>query len=326
MRFAIRGSILLVSSVLVSCGGSGNGAPLADAGTPGEGGGNLTPEQACGEAATSLCTKVSTCAPFLLTLLFGDMTTCLDSYTHGCLASANAPSSGATPASFQRCGADYAQGTCADLFSHNPPASCRASGGSVPNGGACGDDWQCTSGHCSVPANATCGVCGDRLGAGRQCRVEDDCDFGLRCTDGACVAQGAAGATCDVGHPCSFDNTCRLADGGTTGTCGPFSGAGQPCTALEDCGLAQGLVCNPQTKVCQMATSAQAGEQCGFVGGTIVFCAGSGGRCTTPPGGITGTCPALVTPGGACSTTMPCKAGATCVNALCTSPDPSTCR
>src|SRR5262249_22654868 len=99
MRLANWGSALLFSSALGACGGSTSGGPLGDdggdSGLPGEGGGNVTAEQACGAAATSLCTRVSTCAPFISTLIFGDTATCIDAYTHACLASVNAGNTGA---------------------------------------------------------------------------------------------------------------------------------------------------------------------------------------------------------------------------------------
>jgi hypothetical protein len=258
--------------------------------------------------------------------LFGDTAACNDVYKQACLGTVNAGNTAATPATFQKCGADFATGACGDLFSHSPPASCRSMGGPVGNGMACGDDWQCASGRCSVPGTAVCGVCVDRAPAAGACSVDDDCEYGLVCASRVCVAPGGAGMACDAGHPCSFANACKLTgDGGTMGTCGPTLGPGQPCNALEDCGLAQGLFCNPQTKLCQKAGSAQPGEQCGVVGGNIVYCAGSGGRCATPPGGMTGTCPALIGPGSACSPTMPCKFGSKCVDAICTVPDPSSC-
>jgi hypothetical protein len=195
----------------------------------------------------------------------------------------------------------------------------------VANGMACGDDWQCASGRCSVPADAACGVCIVRAPAGSACRFEDDCDYGLACASNLCVPQGDLGAMCDGTHPCKFGTACKTGDGGTRGTCGPTVGAGEACNSLEDCALAQGLFCNPQTRLCQAASSAQPGGQCGLVGGTFVFCAGSGGRCTAPAGTMTGTCPAIVEPGGACSTTMPCKIGSKCLNSVCTLPNPSTC-
>src|SRR6185503_21171520 len=72
MRHAIVGSALFGFVVLASCGGSsvgGLGGAGEDSGTP-DGGGNLTAEQACTGAATALCAKVESCAPFLLGLLF----------------------------------------------------------------------------------------------------------------------------------------------------------------------------------------------------------------------------------------------------------------
>src|SRR5262249_2577446 len=154
-----------------------------------------------------------------------------------CLASVGAGNTASTPAAVERCSTDYAQVACNDLFSHNPPASCRASGGPVANGMACGDDWQCASGRCSVPASATRGGCISRAAARGMCSVEDDCDYGLTCASGLCVPRGAAGAMCDTAHPCTFGTACRTGDGGTSGTCGPIVGPGQPCNSAAECDL-----------------------------------------------------------------------------------------
>jgi hypothetical protein len=315
MRHAIlrsAGVLSFVSSVVVSSCSSSSSAPV-------------TADDACNTGAAALCGKVKSCAPLLLTLIFGDEATCTAAYKQACLATLAAPKTGATPAAIKQCGTDAMSSACSELLSHNPPTSCRPTGGMIANGMACGDDWQCTSGRCSVPANATCGVCGDRAAAGGTCTGDEDCAYALACTAGVCVARGAPGAPCDLTHPCAFGSACIAADGGTSGTCGTPAAAGEPCTGGE-CDTASAAFCNPLTRRCQVAMSAMAGGACGIVNGNLVFCEGAAGACTTPTGAVMGTCPALVEPGGACAMGMPCKAGSKCVNSVCKISDPSSCQ
>ncbi len=311
MRQAILGSVVLLCSAVSSCSSS-------------SGGGSVSADEACAGGAAALCGQVKACAPLLVTLIYADEATCTDAFKKSCLATLAAPKTGATPAGIEQCGLDAKSASCSDLLSHNPPASCRPTGGTVANGMACGDDWQCASGRCTVAANATCGICADRSAAGGTCVGDEDCAYGLACTAGVCVARGAAGASCDVGHPCAFGNACRTAAGGTSGTCGPPAAAGEACSNGE-CDTASAAFCNPLTMRCELATSAKAGSACGIVNGNLVFCKGAAGACTTPMGAVMGTCPALVEPGGACGMGTPCKVGARCVNSVCTIPDPSSC-
>src|SRR6266542_2583845 len=123
MRQAILGSAVLLCIVVSACSSSSGGGSL-------DGGGPVSAEDACAGAAAALCAKVKACAPFLMTIVFIDEATCTDVYKRACLATLSAPKTGATPAGIRQCGLDAMNESCADLFSHNPPASCRPMSGS----------------------------------------------------------------------------------------------------------------------------------------------------------------------------------------------------
>ncbi len=317
MRYAHWMMLVFVTVEVSSCGGSDD----VDIDS------SVTPEQACSDAAAAFCGKSESCAPFFLKVFFTQSTPCTDFFKTQCLASLKAAHTGATPAAFEQCAREVSAETCTDSLSHNPPASCHAAGGSVTNGGACGDDWQCASGRCSVPQDSTCGVCADRAGAGSACKVDDDCQYGSLCANQLCVMPVPAGMACDANHPCAAPNVCNGATLTAQGTCGAPAAAGQSCANNIRCDLTKGEFCNPQTTTCQSAAIAQAGEPCGLVAGNIVFCGGAlficnGATALNP----TGTCPALVDPGGACSDSAPCKTGSKCVSGVCKALDPAACQ
>ena len=186
-------------------GGGGSGAS-PDGGGGGDSGSGVTAEQACTESANALCSMFDSCAPFAITVLFGDLATCIDVAKSGCLGSLQATKTAATPDAFLKCSQDIKTATCSDVLSNKTPPSCQPKGGTVGNGMACGDYWQCMSGRCAIPNNATCGVCANLAPAGGACPsdTDDECDYGLVCADNLlCVTPGAGGAACDANHPCA---------------------------------------------------------------------------------------------------------------------------
>jgi hypothetical protein len=311
-------------------GGSDSGTTDAD---PPDGGG-ATAEQACTETANALCSKFESCAPFAITILFGDTATCNSVAKTGCLGSLQATKTAATPDLFMKCSADLKAASCADVLSHKTPPSCQPKGGTVGNGMACGDDWQCTSGRCAIAENSTCGVCASLVPAGGSCPrdTDDECEYGLVCADNlTCVAPGMAGALCDVNHPCAHPYICKDATMSAPGTCAMGGAPGDACTSDLGCSITQGLWCTrAASRTCAAIGAAEAGMACGFLGLTqFSLCKGggaAGGGCIVPTGMVMGTCPRLAMPGEACSAMAPCKAGAICVNGLCTVREPASCR
>jgi hypothetical protein len=318
-------------------GGSGGGDASNTDGSSGAGGSDsgsgVTAEQACTETANTLCSKFESCAPFAVTVLFGDMATCTSVAKTGCLGSLQATQTAATPDVFMKCSSDLKMASCADVLSHNTPPTCRPKGGTVGNGMVCGDDWQCMSGRCNIPATATCGVCASLAPAGGSCpqNSDDECEFGLVCADNLiCVAPGAAGAACDVNHPCAAPYVCQGATTTAQGTCAMGGAVGDTCTSDQGCSIVEGTWCTRAApRTCAKIGAAEVGMACGFLGvGEFALCkaGGPGGGCSVPTGAIMGTCPRRAAPGEACSAMTPCKVGATCINGLCTVREPAACR
>jgi hypothetical protein len=261
------------------------------------------------------------------------MATCTAVAKTGCLGSLQATKTAATPETFMKCSLDLKMVECSDILAHKSPPSCQPKGGTVGNGMPCGDDWQCSSGHCAIPDNATCGVCASLAGAGASCpnKTDDDCEFGLVCADNLlCVAPGAAGAACDANHPCGNPRVCIGATTTAQGTCTTGGALGAPCTSDQGCSVLQGLWCTRATnRTCANIVAADAGMACGFLGLTeFALCkgGGGGGGCNIATGAAMGTCPRLALPGEACSAAAPCKAGAKCVNGQCAVREPAACR
>jgi hypothetical protein len=323
MRYGIFFAISMVGLGLASCGESTDLGPFVAAD-----GGDVTAETACKDIANAYCKRIAACAPILISFLWGNEDTCAARVAPSCTKGLTAPTTGATAARYETCAADVLAADCATLLSRNTPASCRPSGGQVQAGAACGDDWQCQSGYCSIPGTANCGTCSTRLTAGSACVNDEQCEFGLSCSgpDGMklCVAQGMAGAVCDDTHPCASPNVCIRAVGSASGTCGAGAPPGGACDK-SGCDFAQGLFCHPTTKVCQKINFAMPGEQCGVINNGLVGCTGS---ACLPPGQLVGTCGAVADDGAACDTVSGpnCKAGAKCIGNTCQVPDPSTCQ
>jgi len=286
-------------------------------------GSSVSPDKACTDLAAAFCTEVSNCAAPLITLGYGDLATCQTRLKLSCLPSLMAPSTSATPDKLDSCATAVDGAMCDAVYTRNTPAACVPDPGKLANGNACGDDAQCSSKYCKKPANAVCGVCGDKAAAGGTCSVDDDCQAQLKCANGACAAYVAVGGTCDASHPCAQPNVCK------NGVCAVPQAAGQTCTAMAgdffgDCDQTKGLVCPPMTHVCTAAMFAAAGQPCGLVNGALVACAAAG-HCKLT--GLMGTCLAAAADGAACDATNgpDCMAPAQCVNAVCKLPNPAGC-
>jgi hypothetical protein len=345
MRYAICVAAWFMALGVVSCGDSesstgtggaggtgGSGGAGGTDGGPSDGAGGPSAEQACSETANTLCSKYATCAPTLIVLL-GDMAACTSIAKTACLGSLEADKTAATPAGFLKCSQDLEMAGCTDILSHKSPPSCQPHGGTVGNGMACGDDWQCASGRCNIPDNATCGVCGSRAAGGAACPndTDDDCEFGLVCANMVCVVPGVAGASCDANHPCAGPLVCNGATvTGGLGTCAAGGALGASCSNDQSCSLIEGLWCTREAnRTCAKVGAAEPGMPCGFLSvSEYALCKGGGaeGACNVGAGMVKGTCPPLAIPGDPCSPTTPCKAGGICVNNLCTVREPAACR
>ncbi len=247
--------------------------------------------------------------------------------------------------------------------------ACKLSGGLLLRGAACGTDVQCASALCKdggvfgvlagdvLTLTAHCGVCSDPRPIGGGCGAAETCaDHGV-CSGDTCVAV----VKNDVGGHCSRGTTpdqCK--EGlycGTDQKCKPPSGSGGDCVQDTDCnyplacsnmvcadpkpagatcdpsspvaGCARELVCDHATKRCAAVTRVKPGGTCDNDGRVCAL-----GRCalpnTSPDGGVpTGTCPAVLNEGDACSTMdldKTCGDFLYCIGAKCVYYDPGMCK
>jgi hypothetical protein len=304
---------LLFVALVVACSGSTTSS-------------SATPDQACNDAAQTLCNKISTCVPYILKVAYGDVATCVTRSKVNCVSGFSASGTSATPSSVETCVNDANAVSCDDLLARNGPSSCFTQPGQLADGAACGTDAQCKGTLCRMPADNSCGACSSPGVAG-TCRARDaDCDHGLVCTSSKCVAPGAAGAACNADTPCLASLAC------VSGKCVTALGAGVACTFVlneNPCSIVQGLFCNPKSKVCAQIGYADAGGQCGYFNDNFVACTGSatckGANLLTQ---TPGTCEAPATDGATCDTLQggSCMPPARCISGLCKITDPTTCK
>jgi hypothetical protein len=317
-----------------SSSGSGSGTSGGSSGGSGSGtnsgsGGSVTMDVACADLASSLCNKFQSCAPFLVSYLWGDIGTCVAREKLACPALFGAAGAGITVDRAEACAPAFMLATCEEVLANKTPSAC-AFHGSVPAGGPCAVDAQCSdSAYCDLSGGQKCGVCAARLAAGGTCTADGNCQRGLVCaksstsTTGSCAEPGGQGAACDSTHPCLATLGCTSA-----GVCGAYLGAGAPCTTGA-CDSLHGLYCNPATHVCGQIQLESAGNPCGYsmTDGSYAICAASG-RCALATGSKTnGTCEATAADGQACDAMRgpPCLAPANCATGTCALPS-ANCR
>jgi hypothetical protein len=273
------------------------------------GGVAATPESACDDFVSALCNKLQECTPNAIAIAYKDANDCIARQKPQCVKAVNAPSTGATPSVVSDCAGAYRAATCDDFFAQ--PQACRTPAGALADGAPCGEAAQCTGRRCNKPTGSICGACAPRVPAGGDCKSTSDCEDTLICGPTKCVVPSKAGEACGGTAPCAAPLLC------SKGTCGAGVGAGESCADGEAC--KSGLACEPSSKVCQELSFAKPGEACGLVSGSIVGCAG-GAVCKD-------TCVAPAADGASCSAGgAPCQAPASCLNGVCTIPDPGSCK
>jgi hypothetical protein len=324
MGFMGKRSFVLAGGLALACSSSSSGT-------------SLTAAQACGDEASAVCNKVSSCYPLFFQYLFADMATCTNGFSGNCTGALSASGTSSTPSSIEACAQAVNGLACADALSaladNDLPPACQPAPGALADGAACGDSAQCAHQYCKIGKNATCGACSSRAAAGAPCTTNNDCEYGLVCplptgvTTGTCITPVAAGAKCDPAHSCAGENIC------SAGTCAAPGKPGDTCDFATQglfCDAEQLVVCLPIQNTCVQGTVAQAGQGCGLTGAnTVAVCAGGGENqptsdCTTS---ANGTCQAQVPNGGSCTPGAPqgCIYPAVCENGVCTLPNAGSC-
>ncbi len=312
---------------------SGDTSVGGDSGTGGDSGGDggnqVTADQACTDYARAVCTQIGTCAPFYVTIAFGDAATCETRLKLSCAAVLAAPTTSWTPGSMETCVQAAAGASCSDLLGNNPPAACQPQAGSLADGSPCIDGSQCMNHACHKPASSTCGTCGSKAAAGGTCTSNDDCALSVICvkangaSTGTCQQAGGMGATCNATQACNPTLVCKA------GACAPPDALGQSCSSMpaSTCDLLHGDFCAPMDggSTCVMVGAAGSGQTCGFFGGSFTICSANG-TCVTE-GGPSGLCEPTLADGASCSTTSgaQCQQPAECQSGTCTLPDAANC-
>jgi hypothetical protein len=292
---------------------------------------SVSADQAASDAATALCNKYNSCSAYFIQIVFGDVGTCAASLKSSLKNALAANGTGATPAEVEACSTAVSGTSCDDALGHNLPSACQPVPGKLANGAACGDSSQCQSAFCHLSANGTCGACAAAPANGASCNTDSDCPAGHMCSNaGTCAPPGAAGAACDpTQRPCKVTLTCK------NGTCAASDQAGAACTKVttaagtsDNCDALAGLYCNGQAAsgTCAKIALATSGQPCGLVNNAATLCSANGTCKGTTA--TSGTCQAAAAAGGSCDATNgpSCAQPAICVNAVCTLPDPASCK
>jgi hypothetical protein len=311
VRMSLRTRVLSVSLVgLAACSGS-TAATFDDAGA-GEasvdGAPAVTIEKAAGDAANAYCARAQACAPAYVSIGYGDVATCVSTFTADLVRGFGGAGVTATPDWVEGCAAAVPQVSCGDFLARRTVAACKPVPGSLADGAACAADGQCKGTRCILAKNQVCGVCGPHAAAGAACGVDDDCDNGLVCLTGICVAYRDEKATCDATHPCRPDLAC------TAGICGAGNPVGTACSSGDGCNAANGIVCNPISKQCETMGFASPNTGCGIVGPKVVECTGPALCIGVVAPKYQGSCVAAAALGASCDTANgpPCGADAVC--------------
>lgn len=182
-----------------------------------------------------------------------------------------------------------AQKACEDsrgTFCSGSSPACRALGplfGTLPDGTACQDSAQCSSGLCFGARETACGTCTQPLPIGGDCSGVNSkrCSKNAACDNGVCalVTLVEAGAECSLSRSCREGNVCATAgaDSGVQYQCKPDR------TPLQTCEASGVPACAPA--------------------GTYACV---GGRCDPRP-----------IEGGTCDAKLACRSGFVCDNGLC---------
>jgi hypothetical protein len=281
--------------------------------------------EACAQFATAFCGRMTTCAPFVAQILYGDRAGCETRAALGCMLDFEVSDTNHTTTDMVACAHDASNASCDGLLANDLPASCQIKPGVRLNGQGCGSSWQCTSTHCEK-TNGDCGVCAPRAGAGGACTVDGGCNMGLVCAAQHCVAPGALGATCGDAAPCRGGLTCSA----TSKTCATPLGVGASCQNDSNaCDFGKGIGCNgfASPPKCEMVAAAQGGDACGVVNGTLTLCI----VLNTCPGlsliplNLTSACPNPAGDGQQCSSDVHCMPPANCVGGICRLPSSASC-
>jgi hypothetical protein len=266
-------------------GGTG-GAPPPDAGPPAQ-----TRAQACAQYGQSTAAKAMQCAPFVVSLLYGNMANYAGREELNCNLH-EAPGVNFPPRPFRPCSDAYAAISCDDWRDGVIPAACIAFG-QYAEGVSCSTGFQCATDLCDLTGGGSCGRCVRPPAVGQACLAGQFCAAGLRCSlSQLCATPVGRGGSCSGSNPCRSSLVCN-----DIATCAPRGQAGAACQTADDCEVVASTYCNTTRGLCVSATT---GGACRMnTDGSLLFC-GFGAACQGD-----GSCLAAASDSGLCASGGP---------------------
>ncbi len=271
-----------------------------------------------------------------------------------CVTTLAYPGEGITAQSLSDCAGVYGGAACRGS-NGGLALTCTGKNGSLADGSACNGASQCKSGACEISASSDggvqtvsyCGTCVPTIPNGQSCATSGTrCTSTASCVKGICVGYN----TVDVGGDCLGSSVCKAGLACETQKCVALGGLGAACTSTAGCqdafvcsakvcakpialqgdcsqaadGCSVGTYCDVSTKKCVGISVAKPGQPCGFLTNGISVCAV--GTCNLDPQKTTGTCPAIIPDGQACTPsdkTKVCDFDAHCTNSVCVLTNPA---
>jgi hypothetical protein len=305
-----------IMGILVACSSSSSGS------------GSVTVANAPDQFAAAACDKLASCGALFISVSYGDAATCKARQALGIKADLAAPGVTVTDAQLSACLDAYKALSCDDLLGGGARASACEFKGSVAAGAACGTGPQCVTGSC-YKGTGDCGKCTARAASGGDCSAAE-CESGLYCNAAKkCAAYAKAGEACSADTRCGGRTNC------VSGKCAAPLAENADCDLKSEagCDALAGLSCIPSTPTattgkCTKATTASAGQECGYVSGKIVLCGNATYCAGSAPPTTPGKCTALPKEPDDCSTTKQCLSPAKCSTTTkkCEIFDPATCK
>jgi hypothetical protein len=309
-----------VLATAVSCGGGGQGdetvrdEPL-----------DTSPQAVCAFYAERDCAAWQKCnAPEVRYFFGGDLATCKERSTLGCVSRVTATGTNQKPSQVVECARAVAALSCETYLDFERwPEACAIPPGNLSDGAACIASAQCQGGHCAISNTEPCGVCRATSRAGEACGVQADCLDLMPCVNGVCVPHPKLGEPCDAKErACVAGLVCRNLDAAGEGICEKLLSVGAPCDprspAGEECDYTQSYACDPVARICGVAADP--------FGGVGAPC-GSSGECNAVSFCRGGVCRARPRDGELCTVgVMECVHPARCIHGLCTVRDSAVCQ
>lgn len=270
-------AIVWVPALLAACSGSN---------TEFTAGGALPLAELPSELSKALCQAEQTCSPFFYQIGFSNadckdlLTAQLEQSTFAQIQIAiDAKKTNYDGLKARSCVSAVASGGCS-VLDNDLPAVCReALSGTVPTGGECDIDAECSGlARCQIDGSTCPGTCAPLSSAGVACTRNDDCALGLICSSATshCATPAAEGEQCEGGsaEQCASGLLCigSSDEKKVAGKCATAAQAltqkeGESCSLDEGPWCVQGLACvvdsvTPATYTCH--DIAAAGGTCGI--------------------------------------------------------------